>query len=66
MAAAVHGGPNGVANGRAAGLEVQVAGSIEAAVDAALGTSEPDDMVVVCGSLHAVGQARDHLVGALD
>jgi folylpolyglutamate synthase/dihydropteroate synthase len=62
----VHGGPNGVVNGAAARLEVQVAGSIEAAVDAVLATSEPDDMVVVCGSLHAVGQVRNHLVGALD
>ncbi|HEY8202961.1 MAG TPA: cyanophycin synthetase [Actinomycetota bacterium] len=65
-AGTVHGGPNGVVNGAAARLEVQVAGSIEAAVDAVLATSEPDDMVVVCGSLHAVGQVRNHLVGALD
>jgi folylpolyglutamate synthase/dihydropteroate synthase len=58
--------PNGVAHGTAATLEVQVEASIEAAVDGALATSEPDDLVVVCGSLHAVGQARDHLVGPLD
>jgi dihydrofolate synthase/folylpolyglutamate synthase len=59
-------GPNGVAGAGAAGLEIQVAGNIEEAVDAALATCEADGMVVVCGSLHAVGQVRDHLVGALD
>lgn len=57
---------NGVPNGSAAPLEIQVSESIEGAVDTALATSGPDDLVVVCGSLHAVGQARDHLVAPLD
>jgi dihydrofolate synthase/folylpolyglutamate synthase len=47
-------------------LEIEVAESLEQAVDAAIASSGPEDVVVVCGSLHAVGQARDHLVGPVD
>lgn len=36
--------------------------SVEAAVDRALSVSDEDDMVLITGSLHAVGEARAHLI----
>jgi dihydrofolate synthase / folylpolyglutamate synthase len=57
------GAPSATPNGGQPGLEIQVAEALEDAIDAAIAAAEPDDLVVVCGSLYAVGQARDHLVG---
>lgn len=56
----------GAANGGPVGLGIRVADTLEEAVDAAVAECPPDGLVVVCGSLLAVGQARDHLVGPLD
>jgi dihydrofolate synthase/folylpolyglutamate synthase len=58
--------PADAGNGGPAGLEIRVAEALEEAVDQAVAACPPDGLVVVCGSLHAVGQARDHLVGPLD
>jgi dihydrofolate synthase/folylpolyglutamate synthase len=39
---------------------------LERAVDRALQISDDDDMVLVTGSLHGVGQARKHLLGSTE
>jgi dihydrofolate synthase/folylpolyglutamate synthase len=48
------------------GVGIRTADVLEDAVDEAVASAGPDDLLVVAGSLHAVGQARDHLVGPVD
>lgn len=48
-----------------ADVPVEVVESLPEAINRALEDSGACDMVVICGSLYAVGEARDHLVGAL-
>lgn len=43
--------------------EIEVIHDIQAAIEKALSLSEPEDMVVVTGSLYAIGPARDYLLG---
>ncbi len=45
------------------GGELEVREPIEEAVDLALATTEAEDLVLVTGSLHAVGQARRQILG---
>lgn len=53
-----------VANAAASlGMDVTVAGTPVEAVTIAVGQSDADDRVVVCGSLYVVADARRHLVG---
>lgn len=47
------------------GLEVEVAPSLPEAVDRAISLSLADEVVVVTGSLHGVGEIRGHLLGPL-
>lgn len=44
--------------------ELDVREPIEEAINFAVATSDPEDLVLVTGSLHAVGQARKMIVGA--
>jgi len=54
--------PDVVAEAAAAlGMQVTTAGSPELAVQLAVGRAEPDDLVVVCGSLYVVAAARELL-----
>lgn len=52
-----------LARGRFDGGAVEVISTIPEAVEHALSLSGQGDMVLVTGSLYAVGEARDHLVG---
>lgn len=48
---------------RRLGVAVEVAPSVEEAVERALAAADPDDVVLVTGSLYVVGAARTHLAG---
>lgn len=50
----------------AKGVNAQFIPSLPDAVDAAIAAAGTQDLVVVTGSLYAAGEARDHLLGALD
>jgi dihydrofolate synthase/folylpolyglutamate synthase len=43
------------------GVPVEVADSVEEALDQALGAADPEDMILVTGSLYVVGAARTAL-----
>ncbi|GAM08448.1 folylpolyglutamate synthase [Geobacter sp. OR-1] len=45
------------------GMECTVAGTVAEGVQAALAAAGPDDLVLVCGSLFTVGEARAFLLG---
>lgn len=49
-----------------AGVEATIAPTLREALDAAIPLTPEEEMIVVTGSLHAVGEARDHLLGPLD
>lgn len=48
------------------GLESTAEDDVASAVDAALASSGPDDLVVVTGSHYVVGEARSHLLGSTE
>ena len=49
---------------RAACADVSVAGSVAEALDRAVAAADPSDLVVVCGSLYVIGEARARLLPA--
>lgn len=55
-----------VALARTRGIPYRTVESVGEGVRAALDLAAPDDVVVVCGSLYAVGEARDILVGPVE
>ncbi|MGH2768183.1 MAG: bifunctional folylpolyglutamate synthase/dihydrofolate synthase, partial [Actinomycetota bacterium] len=55
--------PHSLAASSAVSRAVEVVPSLPDAIEAALVTAAPEEMVVVTGSLFAVGEARRHLLG---
>jgi dihydrofolate synthase/folylpolyglutamate synthase len=52
--------------GRWQGIPSEIVATLGLALNAAISRAGPEDLVAVTGSLFAVGEARDHLVGPLD
>ncbi|MGH2731415.1 MAG: bifunctional folylpolyglutamate synthase/dihydrofolate synthase [Actinomycetota bacterium] len=48
------------------GVPCEIIPSLGAALDAAISGARPEDLVVITGSLFAVGEARDRLMGPLE